>query len=205
MTTGSDSTTESARPSKLLTVPNTLCVIRLLGSPLLIVLAVIDQPYWFLGLFLVLMMTDWFDGKLARLLNQRSAIGPQLDSVADYTMYASLLVGTIWLRTSFLRSEWPWIVLPLSAYLISAVMCLIKFRRLPMYHTRFAKTCWALVAVAVVFVIAEGSAWPFRIAMLGITLTCLEAAVITLLLPRWRTDIPSFVHVLTSRRAAKAP
>ena len=53
-----------------LTLPNLLCAIRLIGSPVLLALAIAGRPSAFLLLFIVLMLTDWMDGKLAILSNE---------------------------------------------------------------------------------------------------------------------------------------
>ena len=43
-------------------------------------------------MFLLAAITDWFDGYLARALNQTSAFGRFLDPVADKLMVAAALV-----------------------------------------------------------------------------------------------------------------
>ena len=73
--------------------------------------------------------------------------------------------------------------------------------RLPAYHTRAAKTCWLLIGVGTVFLFSGGSVWPTRVALAAVILTNLEAAAISCLLPRWRTDVTSVFHALGDRRA----
>ena len=129
---------EPAEPyisNRLLTVPNLLCVIRLVGSFVLIAIAWLDQQEVFLWFFLFLAMTDWLDGKLAILLNQRSVFGARLDSWADATLYAALLVGTVMMYGATLRSELAWIIPALTTYLISTAAGLWKYQRWPSYHT----------------------------------------------------------------------
>jgi peptide/nickel transport system permease protein len=81
------------RSDDVLTVPNVLGALRFLGSPWLVLLGVAGRETAFLVLFLALTFTDWLDGKLAGWLDQRSKIGPRLDSLADLTMYAALVLG----------------------------------------------------------------------------------------------------------------
>ena len=48
-----------------------------------------ERPRVFLWLFLFLSATDWIDGKLAILLDQRSVLGALLDTWADAALYAA--------------------------------------------------------------------------------------------------------------------
>lgn len=79
----------------LLNIPNVLTLLRILLIPVLVALtyAPFDWRYWAAaGVFLVAAITDWFDGYLARTLNQTSAFGRFLDPVADKLMVAAALV-----------------------------------------------------------------------------------------------------------------
>ncbi|HET9253705.1 MAG TPA: CDP-alcohol phosphatidyltransferase family protein [Pseudonocardiaceae bacterium] len=70
---------------RLLTVPNVLSVLRLTGVPVFLWL-LLGHPHRDLLAMLVLAfsgLTDWLDGKLARLLNQSSRLGALLDPTVD--------------------------------------------------------------------------------------------------------------------------
>ena len=179
---------------RIVTVPNILCFIRLAGSVVLIPIALQDTPKLFLWLFLVLAMTDWFDGKLAYLLNQRSIIGARLDSWADAALYAALLFGIVVMYSDMLRAELVWFVAPIISYLISTAAGFWKYGRWPSYHTRAAKTCWFLVTVGAVALFADWSLWPLRLALAFTTLTNVEAIAITAITPHWRADVISIYH-----------
>lgn len=177
-----------------LTVPNLLCLARLLGSPALVGLAWAGRADGCLGLFVALTLTDWLDGKLARWLDQRTEFGARLDSVADATFYACTLAAVAVLHGEVVRREAVWLGSAVAAYGLNLAVGLARHRRLPSYHTRLAKTSWLLVAVAVVAVFAGWSVWPLRLAAGGVLLANLEAALISLLLPEWRADVPSLLH-----------
>src|SRR5688572_19520472 len=83
-----------------LNVPNILTWLRILAIPLFV--AVLYFPEDWLtqrqanivatSIFVAAAITDWFDGWLARKLNQMSAFGAFLDPVADKLMVAAALI-----------------------------------------------------------------------------------------------------------------
>ncbi|MCB1671863.1 MAG: CDP-alcohol phosphatidyltransferase family protein [Gammaproteobacteria bacterium] len=179
---------------RYLTIPNLLCLVRLLGSPGLIPIALQGRNELFLWVFLFLAATDWVDGKLAILLDQRSVFGARLDSWADATLYAALALGVIILYGSTLNAELPWIAMAIASYGVSTLAGFWKYKRWPSYHTRAAKTSWLLTGVAVVALFSDWSILPLRIAATAVILTNLEALLITLISPRWRSDVTSIYH-----------
>jgi CDP-diacylglycerol--glycerol-3-phosphate 3-phosphatidyltransferase len=190
-------TTTSNEPhsTSRLNVPNLLCAMRLAGSPVLVGLAIGNQPEIFLALLIFLLLTDWLDGKLAILWKQRTTFGARLDSVADLTLYSALLFGAVWLKWEIVRGESAWLIAAVAAYLLSTGFGWAKFRRLPSYHTRSAKTCWLLTSIAAISLFSGWSLWPLRIAATAVALTNLEAIAITNVLPKWRADVTSIYHV----------
>ena len=173
------------------TVPNVLCLIRLVGAPLLIVLAWAGSSMGVLAAFVLLAATDWVDGKLAIWLDQRSDYGAQLDSWADATLYGSLLIACLMLHWDRLSQEQTWLWTAVSSYMVATVAGLFKFRRWPSYHTYAAKASWWLTSIGAVFLLADSTLWPLRMGLAGVTLTNLEALLLTTLLPHWRADVRS--------------
>jgi cardiolipin synthase len=188
-----------ARTDRIGTIPNIICVLRILGSIVLVVLAANGRDQVFLWLFVGLAISDWVDGKLAILLNQRSVWGPHLDSWADAALYFALFIGSILLRGDILQSEWEWLLPALASYALSTLAGCWKYRRWPSYHTRAAKTSWFLILVGAGCLLGGWNLWPLRVALAAVTLTNLEALLITILSPNWQTDVESIFHVLRER------
>lgn len=69
--------------------PNHLTIARIIGTPFMIILLWLDHYLWGLFLFIILALTDMFDGALARDRNQITYTGILLDPIAD-----KLLVGS---------------------------------------------------------------------------------------------------------------
>ncbi len=187
--------------TRIVTIPNLLCFVRLVGSFALIALALLERPNLFIGLFVLLWMTDWVDGKLAILLDQRSIYGARLDSAADAALYCALLIGGLWLQWDVLREQFVWIGVAVASYAISTSLGLWKFHRVPSYHTRAAKTSWFLICLGAISILGGWSVWPFRVAMAAVTFTNLETTLMTLLLEEWRADVASLYHVTRAERA----
>jgi len=164
-----------------------------------------DGPAGSSRINIALAITDWIDGKLAILLNQRSAFGARLDSVADVTLYACLLIGSAYLAGGIVRQESLWIGLAIASYAASLASAWRKFRRLPAYHTRAAKTAWLLMPVGAYCVFTNRWIGMLRIAMSAVMLANFEALLITRMLPEWRADIPSLWHALRIAQQPAAP
>jgi CDP-diacylglycerol--glycerol-3-phosphate 3-phosphatidyltransferase len=187
-------TAEQREEGSIVNVPNTLCAIRLLGSFVLVYLALMQREKPFIWTFVFLVSTDWIDGKLAMLLNQRTKFGARLDSAADATLYTALLFGVCWLKWDFLLANFTWIVAGLLSYAITCVAGLVKFGRIPSYHSYAAKTSWHLVNIAALCLFAGWAEWPVYVAAVAVVLTNLEATGITFALPEWDVDVRSLVH-----------
>jgi cardiolipin synthase len=74
-------------------VPNALSFARLLGVPLFLWLVLIEADWWALGLLVFAGLSDWLDGKLARMLDQTSRLGTVLDPAADRLYILATLIG----------------------------------------------------------------------------------------------------------------
>ena len=94
---------QAAASDRILTIPNLLSFLRLLGVPLFLWLVLVPEAdLWAFAVLAVAGATDWFDGYLARALNQRSNLGILLDPLADRLYIAATLVGLA------LRGIIPW-------------------------------------------------------------------------------------------------
>ena len=79
----------------MLNIPNILTLFRLALIPVFVIVFYfpVEWSYFAAAVFFVLAaITDWFDGYLARRLNQSTAFGAFLDPVADKVMVATALV-----------------------------------------------------------------------------------------------------------------
>ena len=78
----------------MLTVPNLLSLLRLAGVPLFLYLLLGPRADgWAILVLAVGGITDWLDGKLARLLDQQSRLGALLDPAVDRLYILAALVA----------------------------------------------------------------------------------------------------------------
>lgn len=188
------------RSNRMWTIPNFLSAIRLVGSFVLIWLTLLDEATAVLVLFVCLEMTDWFDGRLAVALNQRTVFGARLDSAADVTLIGAMLFAGLWLHWASLHPEAIYMASAIGLYAVSSLYGLRKFRAIPTYHTFAAKKCWGLITIGVVCIFGGWASWPFRVAMIAVAVTNFEAILITRALEQPRVDVTSLYHVIREKR-----
>jgi cardiolipin synthase len=95
-TTGESPAGVRGPADRILTIPNVLSVLRLLGVPLFLWLLL--GPEADLAALIVLMvagLSDYFDGKIARWLGQTSKLGVLLDPAADRLYILATLVAFV--------------------------------------------------------------------------------------------------------------
>ena len=88
---------ETAAKNRVLTIPNLVTFVRLLGVPVFWwALVVEDNLALAAWLVFAIGWTDWIDGYLARRLDQASALGKALDPIADRLLIASAIIGGLY-------------------------------------------------------------------------------------------------------------
>lgn len=86
------------------TWPNLITLVRFVLIPVYVGLVVAGHPGWALTSLVVLGVSDWADGFLARRLHQESALGKVLDPVADRLAIVAIVLSLV------LVGLLPWIV-----------------------------------------------------------------------------------------------
>jgi cardiolipin synthase len=132
---------------RVLTIPNALSFLRLLGVPLFLWLVLgPEQDGWALLVLAVSGFTDWADGQIARRMNQTTRLGQMLDPVADRLYIFATVVGLA------LRDIIPWwlaIALPLRDVLLTFTLPALHrrgYNALPVHFLGKAATFCLLYA-----------------------------------------------------------
>ena len=114
------------RGMRVWTVPNLLSLMRLAGIPLFLWLVLgPEADGWALAVLMLSGLTDYLDGYLARVLDQRSPLGEVLDPVADRLYILAVVVGLA------MRDIIPWwvaLLLPLRDVLLWGLVPLLRTR-----------------------------------------------------------------------------
>ena len=81
---------------RVLTLPNVLSMLRLVGVPVFLWLIVSRNDGWALVVLTLSGVSDYLDGKIARHYNLISSVGQLLDPLADRLYILSTLLGLAW-------------------------------------------------------------------------------------------------------------
>lgn len=136
-------------PPRFWNVPNTLSVGRLMLGLGVCGLISAGRPLTALGVFALAALSDALDGYLARLLNQETAIGRQLDPLVDKLIVCGALIFLLPDGRAGLR---PWMVtaIVVRELIVQALRSLIEGRGEP-FGARMAgklKTTFQCLAIA---------------------------------------------------------
>ncbi|MGY1652542.1 CDP-alcohol phosphatidyltransferase family protein [Geodermatophilus sp. SYSU D01119] len=157
---GSTVSDRNELPDRVWTVPNALSVLRLLGVPLFLWLLLgPEEDGWAVVVLMVSGVTDWADGKLARLLGQSSRLGALLDPAADRLYIVATLVAFV------LRDVVPlWLVAVLVGREFVLGLMLLLLRRagyppLQVHYLGKAATFLLLYAFPLLLLASGGGGW----------------------------------------------
>jgi phosphatidylglycerophosphate synthase len=173
-------------------------------APVVVLLSIYaPKPKDFAACLVAAFVSDIFDGIIARRLNVATAAIRRLDSAADTLFYAACVFAAWHLYPAAITER----LLPLSILIaleaFRYVLDFVKFHREASYHMWSSKV-WGIGLFVGFFSLlvfgSQGVAVTFAI-YLGIV-SDLEGIAISVILPRWQSDIPSFVYAMRVRRNA---
>jgi len=139
------------------------------------------------GLVVSALLSDIFDGVLARRWRVDTAAVRLFDSMCDMVFYASVGIA-LWSRIWNANALWLVVLLALEA--ANIIFALVKFGRPASYHSYLAKTWGLVLASAIVAVFATGYVGLLMcVAILMGIVSNLETMAMSLMLPIWRRDV----------------
>ena len=167
----------------MIAIPLALTLARLVLGPVAVWMAVRDAPrHWFILVLAAGLLTDIFDGVLARLLGVARPWFRRLDSLVDVAFYLSILASTMLLEEQTLRDGALAIGLLLASEAACNALSLAKFGRFPATHCYSAKIYGLILFLTFLGVLCFGwGAWALWILCAFGLIANLEVCVILLL------------------------
>jgi phosphatidylglycerophosphate synthase len=185
---------------KLVYIPSILVGLRLTIAPLLLLDAV-DRVIsdWFLVGYVAAVLSDIFDGIIARRLGVSTVRLRQADSWADICLYLCV-AASVWLvyPQIILDFRFPLLLAAISQIFLFATS-LIKFKKFPSFHTYTAKIWGLTLLIATIGLFGFNYANTLWLAIIMCVINSLEEIVMTLILPEWQCDVLSIFAALDLR------
>jgi CDP-diacylglycerol--glycerol-3-phosphate 3-phosphatidyltransferase len=175
-------------------LPNALSLFRIAMVPVAGACAFTGHPQLFLAALAAALGSDVLDGQIARRAGVTSELGAKLDSWGDLATYTTLPLFAYWLWPDLLRQEARYLACALVAYALPIAVGLARFGRLTSYHTIAAKLTAVVMGASLFVLFCGGPAWPFHAATFLLVVEAMEEIAITLVLPRWRSNVLSLWH-----------
>jgi cardiolipin synthase (CMP-forming) len=148
---------------RILTVPNALSALRLVGVPFFLWLVLNEHDAAAVIVLMVSGFTDWLDGTIARRWNQTSRLGQLLDPAADRLYILATLVG---LTARGVVPLWLTLVLVGRDVLLAPTIVLLRRHGhgpLPVHFLGKAAT-FNLLAGFPLLLLGEGDSWVSQVA-----------------------------------------
>ena len=176
-------------------LPLALTLLRLVLAPLVLLLSGRPHPLSFGLILTTAVLSDIFDGILARRLGVATAFLRRLDSAVDIVFYLAVGVALWRLRPEVVRAHGWLLISVVGLELLRLGFDRFKYGLKASYHLWSAKA-WGLALFFGALMLLSfdgGSAW-FGLMLWPGVFENLEGLVVSLLLPKWTHDVPSLFH-----------
>lgn len=148
----------AARRTNPFNLPNVLTYGRVAAVPVVAALLFWPDDNWMrwaaLGVFAAAAITDFFDGYLARVWEQQSALGRMLDPIADKLLVAACLLVLVSNKTIGGLAVWAALIILCREILVSGLREFLAELHVSVPVTQVAKWKTTLQLVALGFLIA---------------------------------------------------
>ncbi|HJX83189.1 MAG TPA: CDP-alcohol phosphatidyltransferase family protein [Candidatus Angelobacter sp.] len=187
-------------------LPSALVAFRVMLGPLLLLICLQPRSSLLLASGVVLaLISDIFDGVLARRWHVDSARLRVADTVADTLFYCCILAVILLRFPGFLQRHWLLLVMLVAAEAGQQAFAFLKFGRNASYHSLLSKFWGLLLATATIALLGFGvDNWLLDAAIAWGIVCNLEGLAMSLMLPMWRPDVLTLGHALRLRRTLQS-
>lgn len=185
-------------------IPLALIYFRLVCGIVILALSFSGTTYYKIittTLFSLGLLSDIFDGIIARRLRVATQKLRRLDSLVDQLFFAFVALALFNKSPEFFTHNAAKIIILVSSESVAYLLCWLKFRKEVATHA-IASKLWALILFATLcqLVATGNSTFLFTCCFYLGVLTRLEIIGIILVLRRWAHDVPSIYHAYLIRR-----
>jgi phosphatidylglycerophosphate synthase len=187
--------------TRILTLPNVLSAYRIAIAPAVLCMIFQEHRTAFAALVVSSLVTDIFDGLIARRWHQETELGTKLDSCADLVTYGLILCGMWAFERAFLAAHGVAFGLMVGFTLASQAVSLARFNRPINLHLYSSKAMAVVLGVffCLYFLVAYIPALFYGMVVLSI-LNNIEEILVLSLLPEQRSNVHGLYWVLRERR-----
>lgn len=160
-----------------------------------------DYKVYAIVLLIIGLLTDIFDGIIARRLNISSEKLRRLDSVADQIFWVLIAIATFIECPDFFRTNYIKLIILISVEALTYLICYWKFNKEVATHAISSKIWTLLLFSTLIQIIATtNSSTLFQICFYVGVITRFEIILILFILKKWTNDVPSFYHAILLRK-----
>lgn len=186
------------------TLPYILIALRFVLAPVIVSLS------YFMGensrfLILILMyfglLTDIFDGIIARKTGVSSEKLRRMDSQTDMVFWLSLGVAVYFLNPDLIKNEWVGVIIILGMEALCYMVSWLKFGKETCTHAFLSKMWGLSLLIAFTYLIGfQETGWTFYLTVALGFIAHIDVILIILILPKWQYDVPSSYHAWKIRK-----
>lgn len=186
------------------TLPFLLIAIRFILAPVILLLAYSlgeDSQFLILGLMYFGLLTDIFDGIIARKAGVSSEKLRRLDSQTDLIFWLSLGFAAYFLHPEIIKNEWKGIALLFIMEGLCYIISWLKFGKETCTHAWLSKLWGLSLLLALTYLIGmQKTGWTFMLTIILGFVAHLDVILIILILPKWQYDVPNSYHAWKIRK-----
>lgn len=186
------------------TIPYLLILLRFLSAIVILYLG------YFVGetsrtMILILMyfglLTDIFDGIIARKVGVSSEKLRRLDSQTDLVFWLAIGFTAYWLNSEIIKDHWKSISLIFGMEALCYIISFWKFGKETCTHAWLSKFWGLSLLLTFTFLIGLSTAnWAFYLCLILGLISHIDVILIILILPKWQFDVPSSYHAWKIRQ-----
>ena len=185
-------------------IPYLLIAIRFLFAPIIFFLAYLkdeESRFIILTLMFIGLLTDIFDGIIARKVGVSTEKLRRLDSQVDLVFWLSLGFAAYFINPEVIKYHWQSIAIVFIMEALCYIISMVKFKKETCTHAWLSKLWGLSLLIAFTYLIGfQQAGWAFYLAIILGLVSHIDVILIILILPKWQYDVPSCYHAWSIRK-----